>query len=348
MSLLIIDKITVAHILFIYCLLNIMRLEHTMKHKENLDQAIDFNKAKIVSTYRDLTNNISENNDIVSRLTRRLQTTLDCSDIIRMFADEVKTVVAFDQMTHEASNQETIYIGDKASIHSCQYNLSMDETDLGSLTFSRKKRFIEEELCIIERLASTLVFPLRNAKLYQLALRAALKDELTDFGNKRALASSLHREAELAIRHNTPLSIAMLDVDHFKAINDCYGHIAGDSILKDLAATIKKCARQSDLCFRYGGEEFLLILDNSDEHQAYLVAERIRKTVAEYTYLYNGKIIPVTISLGTATFNQKETLENFQTRADKALYKAKSEGRNLVISSELKQTITSLANYQIG
>ena len=78
------------------------------------------------------------------------------------------------------------------------------------------------------------------------------------------------------------------------------------------------------------------------------VAERIRKTVAEFTYLYNGKIIPVTISMGTATFDQKETLDNFQTRADKALYKAKGEGRNVVISSELKQTITSLANYQIG
>jgi diguanylate cyclase (GGDEF)-like protein len=319
-----------------------------MKHEENNDQAIDFNKAKIVSTYRDLQNNISENNDIISRLTRRLQTTLDCSDIIRMFADEIKTVVVFDQMIHEASNQQTIYIGDKAGIHSCQYNLSMDETDLGSLTFSRKKKFLEEELCIIERLAGTLVFPLRNAKLYQLALRAALKDELTDFGNKRALASSLHREAELAIRHNSPLSITMLDVDHFKAINDCFGHIAGDSILKDLAATIKKCARQSDLCFRYGGEEFLLILDNTDEQQAYLVAERIRKAVAEFTYLYNGKIVPVTISLGTATFDQKETLESFQTRADKALYVAKNEGRNIVISSELKQTVTSLASYQIG
>ncbi|MFT6908467.1 MAG: diguanylate cyclase (GGDEF)-like protein [Oleiphilaceae bacterium] len=325
-----------------------MHLEHTMKHEENNDQAIDFNKAKIVSTYRDLQNNISENNDIISRLTRRLQTTLDCSDIIRMFADEIKTVVVFDQMIHEASNQQTIYIGDKAGIHSCQYNLSMDETDLGSLTFSRKKKFLEEELCIIERLAGTLVFPLRNAKLYQLALRAALKDELTDFGNKRALASSLHREAELAIRHNSPLSITMLDVDHFKAINDCFGHIAGDSILKDLAATIKKCARQSDLCFRYGGEEFLLILDNTDEQQAYLVAERIRKAVAEFTYLYNGKIVPVTISLGTATFDQKETLESFQTRADKALYVAKNEGRNIVISSELKQTVTSLASYQIG
>ncbi len=309
-----------------------------MKHTENNQQAIDFNKAKIVSTYRDLTNQLAENNDIISRLTRRLQTTLDCTDIIHMFAEEVRTLVAFDQMKHQAANQEDIIIGEHSATHSCQYNLSMDETDLGSITFSRKKRFIEEELAIIERLAGTLVFPLRNAKLYQSALKAALKDELTDFGNKRALASSLHREAELSIRHNNPLSIIMLDIDFFKAINDTFGHMAGDSILKDLAATLKKCARQSDLCFRFGGEEFLLILDNTDAAQALMVAERIRKTVDEFTYLYNGKIIPVTISIGAATFNPEETLDHFQSRADKALYQAKAEGRNKVVSSELNNT----------
>ena len=91
-----------------------------------------------------------------------------------------------------------------------------------------------------------------------------------------------------------------------------------------------------------------MILDNTDEKQAYLVAERIRKTVAEYSYLYNGKIIPLTISLGTATFDQKETLESFQSRADKALYKAKDEGRNIVMSSELTHNVASFSNYQIG
>ena len=319
-----------------------------MKQNDNNHQAIDFTKAKIVSTYRDLTNQLAENNDIISRLTRRLQTTLDCSDIIHMFAEEVRTLVDFDQMTHEASNQEPIIIGQHAGTHSCQYNLSMDETDLGSMTFSRKKRFIEEELAIIERLAGTLVFPLRNAKLYQAALKSALRDELTDFGNRRALAASLHREAELSIRHNTPLSIIMLDIDHFKAINDIYGHLAGDSILKDLAATIKKCARQSDLCFRFGGEEFLMILDNTDSQQALMVAERIRKTVADFSYLYNGKIIPLTVSLGAATFEPSETLDKFQSRADSALYEAKNQGRNRVISSELKNTVHTVDLFQAG
>lgn len=310
-----------------------------MSGNERNDQPIDFNKAKIVSTYRDLTRSISDNNDIISRLTRRLQTTLDCSDIIHMFAQEVKSLVAFDQMIHDAPNQSAIKIGDKAGVHSCQYNLTMDETELGSITFSRKKRFLEEELSIIERLASTLVFPLRNAKLYQAALQSALRDELTGCGNKRALDASLHREAELSVRHNTPLSILMLDVDHFKHINDTYGHLAGDSVLRDLAATIKKCARQSDLCFRYGGEEFLLILDDTDVNQALKIAERIRESVETHTYLYKGKIIPVTISIGASTFMQGETLDSLKERADKALYTAKESGRNLTVSSELNNIL---------
>lgn len=318
-----------------------------MSGNERNDQTIDFNKAKIVSTYRDLSKSISDSNDIISRLTRRLQTTLDCGDIIEMFAGEVKTLVSFDQMTYTASNQDDIVIGDKSGVHKCQYNLSMDETDLGSITFSRKKKFIEEELSIIERLASTLVFPLRNAKLYHAALQSALRDELTGWGNKRALDASLHREAELAMRHGTPLSILMLDIDHFKHVNDTYGHLAGDSILKDLAATIKKWSRGSDLCFRYGGEEFLLILDDTDANQALKIAERIRENVERHTYLYKGKIIPITISIGASTFKQNESLDSFKERADQALYSAKTNGRNQAISNELNHTLTSLTLSQV-
>lgn len=306
-----------------------------MRGKETNDRTIDFNKAKIVSTYKNLDRLIADNNDIISRLTRRLQTTLDIADIINLFAKEMETLVDFSQLTFNCTDHKAISIGDKSGPHSCQYNLTIDDTELGSIKFSRKKRFMEEELSIIERLASCLVFPLRNAKLYQAALKSALRDDLTGFGNRRALDASLHREAELSVRHKTPLSIVMLDIDYFKKINDSMGHLAGDKILKDLSAAIKKSARQSDLCFRYGGEEFLIILDDTDAIQAISIAERIRQCIEHHTFNYNGKIIPVTISLGTATFKKDETLDIFKDRADKALYKAKGRGRNVVISSEL-------------
>ena len=319
-----------------------------MKGNDLNDRTIDFNKAKIIASYKDLDRAISDNNDIISRLTRRLQTTLDSSDIIHMFSEEVKSLVDFDSFLFDVKGQETIEIGSKTGAHSCQYNLTMDEADLGAVTFTRKKRFIEEELAIIEKLASTLIFPLRNAKLYQSALQSALQDELTGCGNKRALDSNLHREADLATRHKTPLSIIMLDVDHFKVINDTMGHIAGDSVLKELANTLKQCARQSDLCFRYGGEEFLLILDDTDAIQALNIAERVRACVAEHDFSYNGKLVPTTISLGSATFKVGETLEDFKSRADQALYMAKEQGRNLAISNELPRTLVELDFAQNG
>ncbi len=297
-------------------------------------QTIDFNKAKIVSTYKDLERQISDNNDVISRLTRRLQTTLNTSDIINMFAEEVRALVSYDQFSFTSDQLFDIKIGDKSGSHSCQYNLTLDDNQLGAIKFSRRKRFLEEELAIIERLASTLVFPLRNAAMYHAALESALRDELTGCGNKRALHASLHREAELSQRHGTPLSILMLDADKFKQVNDTFGHLAGDRVLKEIAAVIKRCARQSDLCFRYGGEEFLMILDDTNTEQAVKIGERIRKSIEEHVFSYNGNIIPVTISLGAATFNKQENLEQFKNRADQALYSAKQQGRNLVISSE--------------
>jgi len=309
-----------------------------MNSNDKNAQTIDFNRAKIVSTYKDLNRLIADNNDIISRMTRRLQTTLNASDIVRMFADEVQKVVDYDQFTFTSEDYMTIKLGERSGAHSCQYNLTLDDTTLGAIKFSRKKRFLEEELAIIERLASTLVFPLRNARMYQSALQSALRDELTGCGNKRALDASLHREAELSIRHDTPLSVIMLDADHFKRINDQHGHIAGDYVLRELAETIKHCARQSDLCFRYGGEEFLLILDDTNSEQALRVAERIREAISGHVFSYNGKILPVTVSLGTATFTIKETLEELKDRADAALYEAKKQGRNRTIQAEAIST----------
>lgn len=305
-----------------------------MSGNETKASTVDFNKAKIVSTYKDLNRLIGDNNDIISRLTRRLQTSLNSADILRMFAEEVKKLVEYDQFVFQNEGRQSLKIGDHAGSHSCQYNLTLDDTQLGKIRFARRRRFIEEELNIIERLASTLVFPLRNAQLYQSALESALRDELTGCGNKRALDASLHREAELSRRHRTPLSILMIDADHFKKINDVHGHLAGDHVLKEIAHVIKHSARQSDLCFRYGGEEFLLILDDTDTSQASAIAERIRAAIEQHVFNYNGKLIPVTVSVGSATFLDSENLEDFKQRADGALYHAKENGRNLAASAE--------------
>jgi len=299
-----------------------------MDSRDKSGNTIDFRHAKIVSTYNDLNLQIKDNDDVISRLTRRLQTSLDITEIVSMFATELKEIVDFSQFCYEHTDGESTIVGGVSGAHSCHFNLAMDTIRLGSMKLSRRQRFAEEELSIIEYLASTLVFPVRNAILYQQALSSAMKDELTGCGNRRALQSSLHRETERALRHKYPLSIMMIDIDHFKAINDSYGHPCGDTVIKDLATLLKKQCRQSDLCFRYGGEEFLIILDESDCKQSLAAAERIRKHIMHSEVLHEAARIKYTVSIGVACFNAGDTLDQLMTRADQALYRSKNSGRN--------------------
>lgn len=303
-----------------------------MRTKDDINQPIDFNRAKIVSTYNDLEREQGRSADLTVRLARRLQTTLDTKKLIEIYSEELKNLVDFEQFTFHDEDQLTFKLGARAGVHSCQFNLKLDNTELGSIKLSRKERFMEEEMAIVERLAGTLVFPLNNAKLYRTALQSALRDELTGLGNKRALHADLHREADRALRHNTPLSAIVIDADHFKDINDTYGHLAGDQILKSLAKILKNGARRSDLCFRFGGEEFLVLLDNTDQAHAKKVAERLRSAIEKQNFYVGAQRIPVTVSLGCSTYQPGEQLESFIAKADKALYKAKEAGRNQTIA----------------
>ncbi len=199
---------------------------------------VDFRKARLVSTFREIDDNLLKKDDIASRLTRRLQTSLDIRQLINIFVEEVGALIPFDQFEYHSTVAGNFLTSNKRSVHSCEYHLKLEDMDIGEVIFSRSVKFIEEELSIIERLIGTLVYPLKNAILYKEAIEAAMQDALTGCGNKRALDISLHREAELARRHEQALSIVMIDVDHFKKINDTWGHGAGDTVLKQLAECI--------------------------------------------------------------------------------------------------------------
>ncbi len=194
---------------------------------------------------------------------------------------------------------------------------------MGDLLFRRNQRFTEQELGNLESLLSCLLYPMRNALLYRAATQSALRDPLTETGNRIAMEQTLQREIELARRHNQPLSLLMLDIDHFKRINDSYGHSAGDQVLKAVAAAIKEQLRNIDMVFRYGGEEFLVVLSNTA-----LVGERLRQATHSREYAANEQSVTLTMSLGCATLLAGESLQSVLRRADSALYVAKREGRN--------------------
>jgi len=156
-------------------------------------------------------------------------------------------------------------------------------------------------------------------------------DGLTKVFNRRYFEELGAREISLAKRTRCPVSLLMLDLDHFKAINDRHGHTAGDGILVEFAKRIKKNLRAEEIVGRYGGEEFLVLLSNTDSSQALEAAQRIRLAVSESPVLTEKQQIRFTVSIGVATsLNGDRDLHGLLKSADKALYQAKEKGRNRV------------------
>ncbi|MEH2920958.1 diguanylate cyclase [Samsonia erythrinae] len=157
------------------------------------------------------------------------------------------------------------------------------------------------------------------------------KDTLTLLLNRRFLPTILRHEISLAMHANSSLSIAMIDIDHFKAINDTYGHTTGDNILKKIAEILYENTRNSDYIFRYGGEEFMIVLIEMSKHAAYAIIERLRKRIQDHKIqLQNGEVITITISAGIAVYRGHPDYECLIKAADDALYQAKSNGRNRI------------------
>ncbi|MDP8217677.1 MAG: GGDEF domain-containing protein [Candidatus Theseobacter exili] len=156
----------------------------------------------------------------------------------------------------------------------------------------------------------------------------ASKDGLTGVYTNRHFMEIMKMSVSRSKRHQRSLSVLMLDLDLFKNINDTYGHQAGDYVLKETASIVIKNLREEDLFARYGGEEFILLLPDTILNNAILVAEKIRRIIDLNQYIYNGKEMEVTVSIGVASLEQKDNSSKLIERADKALYLAKNNGRN--------------------
>jgi diguanylate cyclase (GGDEF)-like protein len=167
------------------------------------------------------------------------------------------------------------------------------------------------------------------AELNQQLEKLATTDSLTSLLNRRAFEHSLSLELAIVERRSTPLSLVIIDIDHFKRINDNYGHAGGDKVLQIIATSLTSIARNIDVVARIGGEEFAVILPNTDAASSLGVAERMRTAVANADW----PDTPLTISLGTATLLNSENASSLFARADKALYSAKQNGRNRVVQA---------------
>ena len=265
---------------------------------------------------------------LTQQLVLQLQTSLEAERVLTLFFQGVQRLLAIDALNYEHRDSDLrLELGERAP-HFTGFNLSNEGEYLGSFRFERRSPFNEHELAILESLLACMLYPMRNALLYRSATQSALRDPLTGAGNRIAMDQTLAREIEVARRHMQPLSLLMLDIDHFKHVNDTYGHATGDAVLKTIAHAIKGQLRNIDRVFRYGGEEFLVLLANTDREAAGVIGERLRQSAHDLVYPLLDHELELTISLGCSTLLPAESGDSLLRRADVALYVAKREGRN--------------------
>lgn len=260
-----------------------------------------------------------------------LQTTLEFNELIAIFSSKISSMIPHSAFAYTNAEFGLAIKNGVFTRHSCNYALKVDQQQLGELKLMRNHRFSDADLQLLETLLCCLIYPLKNATLFHQALKMAYTDPLTQTHNRASFNDSIKREMSLAARNAKSLSLIFFDIDHFKAINDTYGHDCGDITLTFSAKWIKESLRDSDIVFRYGGEEFVILLSDTDSIGAELLAERIRSSIEHHTIAYGMDTVRITASLGVSTLRDDDAVESFIKRADEAMYQAKNSGRNRVV-----------------
>ncbi|WP_413703413.1 diguanylate cyclase [Pseudomonas sp. Pseusp16] len=206
--------------------------------------------------------------------------------------------------------------------------LFVDKREDSALGEIRQSLYLNLLICLLVTL-TVLALLNRVIKRFQDKIQAqATLDSLTELPNRRGfdlLAAQAMLEAR---REPKPLTALLLDLDHFKALNDTYGHLAGDQVLIGFARDLESCLRHSDIVCRWGGEEFIVLLKDTNGKTGLMIAEKIRQHVEQQRYAYNDKALQLTVSIGLSTRQPDDTLHSLLSRADHAMYRAKQSGRN--------------------
>ncbi|MHC8378673.1 sensor domain-containing diguanylate cyclase [Pseudomonas sp. MDT1-16] len=246
--------------------------------------------------------------------------------------DSMKSLVSQLPKPHSGSYEYSVrgqgHFLNVRFIPELNWYLFVDKREDGALSEIRQSLYLNLLICLIVTLI-VLILLNRVIKRYQGKIQAqAILDSLTELPNRRGfdlLAAQAMHEAQ---REPKPLTAMLLDLDHFKALNDTYGHLAGDQVLIGFARDLESCLRHSDIVCRWGGEEFIVLLKDTDGETGLMIAEKIRQHVEQQRYAYNDKALQLTVSIGVTTLQTDDTLHTLLSRADHAMYRAKQAGRN--------------------
>lgn len=262
-------------------------------------------------------------NSALYEITKEICESLDEVNIFNKFRERIKDYIEIEELSFLKEGAAVSDYKDHTILH-----LQIRKKNLGFLV---AKGIRSQDVDKFHILAQQFLLGIKRALLYKRVQELTIIDGLTGVFNRRHFLERLQEERERSKKFNYPFSFLMIDIDHFKNLNDQYGHLVGDVILREVAKTLKENARQIDFIGRYGGEEFCICLTETDKEKAKLAAERFRKSIENKQMRAYDENLKVTISIGISVFPVDcQDIQGIIDRADKALYQAKQAGRNRV------------------
>jgi len=270
-------------------------------------------------TAKTLTNTIFDKSKTLA-LVSQLQTTLDIDELIKMFAAQAARYVDFSGLYFKSPNLNKTLRGSRKAKQERRFDLRIGSNFIGTLSYGINSPISLTNHKVLEQLHQCLLHPLNNAIAYYQAMQLAMQDALTGLGNRRHFDEQLKRAMHNANRHHSLVGLVLGDLNKFKAINDNYGHAVGDFVLKEFASILRQCVRDSDSLFRFGGDEFAIIVENANETALAIIETRINQALSNNASLAKYQL---GCSLGSTFMNRADSETSLFERADETLYRKK-------------------------
>lgn len=267
----------------------------------------------------------NDNSVDLQLLAEQLQRSIILPDVLNTFADFITDYIDFVGLQFHSSIGVSEISNNVNNMTPTIFDIDVEQEHLGQLVYFSPRALSTKLKHTLQQWHKVLAYPLRNALMYTRVLQLATRDPLTGLSNRGDFDKVLAKQLECVRRRHRSFSLMLLDLDNFKQVNDNHGHQMGDQTLIEFAAILNRCVRGTDSVFRFGGDEFAIILDDNQLTSSEVVAKRIIKTVKDNSLL---KQHGITTSIGLALATSKDNQTSVFARADKALYQVKRNGRN--------------------
>lgn len=253
-------------------------------------------------------------------LLEQLQTSLEVESLLNIFAMEASKYVDFSGLYFKNQHITACIRGSRTTKVERTFELKIDNEFIGVMTYTLNSPISLSNYKIVAQLHKFLLYPLRNAVYYRMATQMAMQDSLTSLGNRRHFDKQLKRAMHHANRHQNLVGLILGDLDKFKTINDTHGHQVGDQVLSQVAKALEQSIRDSDSAFRFGGDEFAVIVEDAGSHSLKVIENRIKQAIDNDALLAKYR---VSCSLGACFMNRADTEKSLFERTDQALYRRK-------------------------